>query len=71
MLCFGIARFDLFVALHNLWMDYMSETLALPPASSGSTQHVQAQAAGMHAKLIKADFHGAMITGIKSVVLSL
>lgn len=44
-------------------MDYMSELLALPPASSGSTQHAQAQAAGMHAKLIKADFSGAMITG--------
>ena len=41
----------------------MSELLALPPASSGSTQHAQTQAAGIHAKLIKADFNGAMITG--------
>ena len=56
-------RFDLFVDLHNLWMGYMTELLNLPPASSGSTQHAQTQAAAMHAKLIKADFHGAMITG--------
>ena len=41
----------------------MSELLALPPASSGSTQHAQTQAASMQAKLIKADFNGAMITG--------
>lgn len=56
-------RFDLFIVLHNLWMEYMSELLMLPPSSSGSTQHAQAQAASMHAKLIKADFHGAMISG--------
>lgn len=55
-------RFELFVAMHNLWMGYVSELLNLPPAESGSTQHAQTQAAGMHAKLIKAAFEGAMIT---------
>ena len=41
----------------------MSELLTLPPASSRSTQHAHTQTASMHAKLIKADFHGAMISG--------
>ncbi|GJE95115.1 Ribonuclease P protein subunit p29 [Phanerochaete sordida] len=55
-------RFELFVAMHDLWMGYVSELLDLPPAESGSTKHAQTQAAGMHAKLIKAAFEGAMIT---------
>jgi len=48
------ARWELFVPLHRLWLGYMSELLglgaAMPPA------------AGMHAKLVKADFHGSIVT---------
>ncbi|KAI0031124.1 Rof/RNase P-like protein, partial [Vararia minispora EC-137] len=57
-------RFDVFVRLHNMWMDYMSELLALKPALSSAVvdPNVMPSAAGMHAKLVKADFHGAYLT---------
>jgi hypothetical protein len=42
----------------------MSELLALPvpPASETVTPYVP-NAASMHAKLVKADYHGSLITG--------
>jgi hypothetical protein len=42
----------------------MSELLALPvsPASETATPYVP-NAASMHAKLVKADYHGSLITG--------
>ena len=50
----------------------MSELLALAPLPSGSGHHDHAQAmpntASMHAKLIKAEFNGAMISGVCSDV---
>ena len=59
------------MALHSLWMGYMSELLALAPPPSGSGHHDHARAmphtAAMHAKLIKADFHGSIVTGTSSV----
>ena len=61
------ARFNAFLSIHHLWLGYMSELLALPPMPSTSRQPADAypmpNASGMHAKLIKADFHGAIITG--------
>lgn len=60
-------RFKLFLPLHQLWLDYMSELLGLSNEAPGSVGHVDdgsmPSAAGMHAKLVKADFHGAIITG--------
>ncbi|KAI0247712.1 hypothetical protein BJV78DRAFT_1380098 [Lactifluus subvellereus] len=68
------ARWDLFVPLHRLWLGYMSELLALnaPPlplresaegevGSRRATAAAMPQAAGMHAKLVKADFHGSIM----------
>ncbi|KAG6813422.1 hypothetical protein H0H92_011119 [Tricholoma furcatifolium] len=58
------AKFELFVPLHNLWMGYMSELLGLqqrPPASAPSSTHMPSSA-GMHPKLVKADFHGSIVT---------
>ncbi|VDB92062.1 unnamed protein product [Peniophora sp. CBMAI 1063] len=57
-------RFELFLALHRLWMGYMSELLGLKLAPEGKTADAGAMppAAGMHAKLVKADMHGAFIT---------
>jgi len=61
----GQTRFDLFLPLHRLWLGYMSELLGLasplPASTSSATQSIPA-AAGMHAKLVKADFHGSFVT---------
>lgn len=60
-------RYQLFIPLHHLWMGYMSELLGLkPPPEDGappSTKSVP-PSQGMHSKLVKADFHGALIRGV-------
>ncbi|KAF9820206.1 hypothetical protein IEO21_01639 [Rhodonia placenta] len=59
-------KFELFVPLHQLWMGYMSELLALAPAPATPitqfTSHAVPSAAAMHPKLVKADFHGSLMT---------
>jgi hypothetical protein len=61
----ALDRFELFVPLHQLWMGYMSELLGLgvPDASSSSHESKMPGASSMHAKLVKADFNGALLTG--------
>jgi len=61
-----IYRFDLFLPLHHLWMGYMSELLGLAQKSSSTspTTQLMPPAAGMHPKLVKADFHGSIMTGM-------
>ncbi|KAJ7305573.1 Rof/RNase P-like protein [Mycena albidolilacea] len=54
------AKFALFLPLHHLWMGYMSELLNLPQPSSGAPRPLQG--AVIHPKLLKADFHGSIIT---------
>ncbi|KAI0695896.1 RNase P/MRP, p29 subunit [Cytidiella melzeri] len=60
------AKFERFLALHRLWLGYMSELLALTPPPAGLGHHDHAQAvpntSAMHAKLIKSEFVGAMIS---------
>ncbi|KAI9436118.1 Rof/RNase P-like protein [Lactarius psammicola] len=58
------ARWELFVPLHRLWLGYMSELLGLvaPPTPLSVDSSAMPQAAGMHAKLVKADFHGSVVT---------
>ncbi|KAI0361994.1 RNase P/MRP p29 subunit [Trametes cingulata] len=59
------AKFQLFTPLHSLWLGYMTELLSLSPQPAGTASDPAAavpSAAGMHAKLIKADFHGAVVT---------
>lgn len=58
-------RFELFVPLHQLWMGYMSELLGLgvPDASSSTHEGKMPSASSMHAKLVKADMNGALLTG--------
>ncbi|KIM53007.1 hypothetical protein SCLCIDRAFT_1223271 [Scleroderma citrinum Foug A] len=57
----AVERFDLFIPLHRLWMGYMSELLDLPPPLSTSTDRIP-NPASMHAKLVKADLHGSLLT---------
>ncbi|KAJ7258098.1 Rof/RNase P-like protein [Mycena haematopus] len=54
------AKFALFLPLHHLWMGYMSELLNLPQPSSGPPRALQG--AAIHPKLLKADFHGCIMT---------
>jgi len=71
------ARWDAFVPLHRLWLGYMSELLGLPAvprndlSSLSSPAPVVAaaampRAAEVHLKLVKADFHGSIMTVRKS-----
>ena len=61
------AKWALFVPLHRLWCGYMVELLGptgtVSVAGTGMVTVAQAAAAGMHAKLVKADFHGSIVTG--------
>jgi ribonuclease P protein subunit POP4 len=61
----GLRRFALFLPLHNLWRGYMSELLGLPiaPAAPSVTASYTPNSAAMHTKLVKADYHGAYLTG--------
>lgn len=66
---FLLVRFERFVAVHRLWLGYMSELLALaPPPTNPEQDHNHAQAmpsvAAIHTRLVKAEFVGAMITGM-------
>lgn len=57
-------RFALFVPLHQLWMGYMSELLGLDvPDGASSHEDKMPSASSMHAKLVKADLNGALLTG--------
>ncbi|PIL23904.1 hypothetical protein GSI_13655 [Ganoderma sinense ZZ0214-1] len=59
------AKFELFVPLHMLWLGYMSELLSLAPqpaTPSADPASAMPGTAGMHTKLVKADFHGAIVT---------
>ncbi|ETW82573.1 RNase P, partial [Heterobasidion irregulare TC 32-1] len=58
------ARWELFIPLHRLWLGYMSELLGLAalPASGTPSPKDMPSSAGMHAKLVKADFHGSIMT---------
>ncbi len=68
-------RWDAFVPLHRLWLGYMSELLGLATVDTQDEERepnaMKAKArmplaAGMHAKLVKADFHGSIMTGSSS-----
>ena len=59
-------RFEAYVPLHRLWLGYVSELLGLGPQPAGTVTEQTAampNVATMHAKLIKADFHGSIMTG--------
>ncbi|KAF7314075.1 Ribonuclease P protein subunit [Mycena chlorophos] len=56
----GQAKFALFLPLHQLWLGYMSELLNLPQPGSGPPRVLSGLA--VHPRLIKADFHGSIIT---------
>ncbi|KAG2032162.1 RNase P subunit p29-like protein [Suillus americanus] len=58
----GAQKFDLFLPLHQLWMGYISELLGLSPPSSVPVGEAMPNASSMHPKLVKADFHGSLLT---------
>jgi len=60
------AKWDKFLVLHHMWLGYMSELLELPPRplldSLAAANIKVPNPASMQAKLVKADFHGSIIT---------
>ncbi|KAF7291990.1 Ribonuclease P protein subunit [Mycena indigotica] len=54
------AKFALFLPLHQLWLGYMSELLNLAQPGSGPPR--LPSAAAIHPRLVKADFHGSIMT---------
>ncbi|KAI9507872.1 RNase P/MRP, p29 subunit [Russula earlei] len=61
------ARWDAFVPLHRLWLGYMSELLGLAadPGEGSSVEAAMPHAADVHPRLVKADFHGSIMTALK------
>ena len=57
-------KYDLYVPLHKMWMEYMWEILGL---KAGRDCYVTAKGAGV--ELASADFHGAMLEVVKSKCL--
>ncbi|KAL5504010.1 POP4 [Sanghuangporus vaninii] len=56
-------RYELFVPLHHLWLGYMCELHGLNPLPAKiPDKPSMPNSAAMHAKLVKADFHGSIIT---------
>ncbi|KAF8512247.1 RNase P/MRP p29 subunit [Gautieria morchelliformis] len=59
-------RYELFLPLHQLWKSYIAELLGLDvrpntPVDNTSSLHMP-NAQSMQAKLVKADFHGSIIS---------
>ena len=66
-----LTRYDLFLSIHYMWQAYMAELFNLPPATLKNLANpTMPQASSMHPKLVKADFHGAIITGKHTPTLS-
>lgn len=57
-------RFELYLPLHSLWKDYMSDLVNLEKLSAKNMPEFET-------KLLKADFHGALLTVTKSKCPSL
>ncbi|KAF9511196.1 hypothetical protein BS47DRAFT_1347078 [Hydnum rufescens UP504] len=60
--------YDAFMPIHHMWCSYMAELMNLQtkPSETGNPgpsriSHRMPNAATMHAKLVKADFHGCII----------
>lgn len=63
----SIYRYSLFTPIHSLWCAYMAELFNLREAPTGNAMyepptHLPASTT-MHGKLVKADLHGAIVTG--------
>ena len=54
MLVLMEGRYEMFLPLHEMWVGYMREVFG---------ELKRDDAAGMHAKLAKADLHGSILTG--------
>lgn len=73
MLSFLIFRYDTFLPIHHMWCTYMAELLGLPTLPpemlngevAQELQHKMPSAAMMQPKIVKAEFHGAIIEGAK------
>jgi ribonuclease P protein subunit POP4 len=62
-----LRRYELYEPLNTLWRGYISELLSLPlppsPDAPNPNPPPIPNIAVIHAKLVKADYHGCIITG--------
>ncbi|KAG8957509.1 hypothetical protein FRC03_010070 [Tulasnella sp. 419] len=60
----GAAKYHLFLPIHHLWLGYMAELFNLPspPTDPSEPPTRVPSSAVIHQKLIKADYHGCIIT---------
>lgn len=59
-------RYELFLPLHQLWKSYIAELLGLssqPQTPISPSSVVMPNVQAMQAKLVKADYHGSIISG--------
>lgn len=64
-------RYELFVPLHHLWLGYMSELLGLGQIPTPIPDKPPLPNSGaLHTKLVKADFHGSIMTGAWNIQTS-
>ncbi|KAG8928429.1 hypothetical protein FRC01_005954 [Tulasnella sp. 417] len=57
------AQYSLFLPIHRLWVAYIAELLNLPKQPDDMKAPSTFNVPAAHAKLVKADFHGAIMTG--------
>ena len=64
-----LSRYELFIPLHQLWLGYMAELLGLG-AMPKNLPHNPAipDSSSMHGKLVKADFHGSIMSGRSYII---
>ena len=61
----SLPSYELYVPLHHLWLGYMSELLSLsPPPATVPNNPTMPNSATMHAKLVKADYHRSILSGV-------
>jgi len=61
----NVVKYEIFLPIHHLWLGYMAELmdLASPPDPTTAPPILRLpNAASMQAKLVKADFHGSILT---------
>lgn len=63
-------RYELFIPLHHLWLGYMSELLGLAKLPLVIPKDpLIPNVASIHPKLVKADYHGSLLSGSLILIL--
>lgn len=63
-----LAKWEIFWPVHGMWTSYIAEVMGLAPRpevlpAKEQMNSVMPGAAGLQARLVKADFHGCIVKG--------